>query len=76
MEWRERIAGDPKVLMGKPAIKGTRISVELIIDLLANGWSHEEILRNYPHVSAEDIAACLHYANDMVKDTKEYPVNI
>lgn len=66
MEWRERIAGDPKVLMGKPVIKGTRISVELIIDLLANGWSHGEILRNYPHVSAED----------MVKDIKEYPVTI
>jgi len=76
MEWRERIAGDPKVLMGKPVIKGTRISVELIIDLIANGWSHEEILRNYPHVSAEDIAACLHYAQDVVKDIKEYPVNI
>ncbi|MDP6454242.1 MAG: DUF433 domain-containing protein [SAR202 cluster bacterium] len=76
MEWRERIAGDPKVLMGKPVIKGTRISVELIIDLLANGWSHEEILRNYPHLTSDDIAACLHYAHDVVKDIKEYPVNI
>jgi len=46
------------------------------MDLLANGWSHGKIIRNYPHVSAEDIAACLHYANDVVKDIMEYPVNI
>ena len=76
MEWRDRIEANPKVLVGKPVIKGTRISVELIIDLLANGWSHERILRNYPHLSSDDIAACLHYAHDVVKDIKEYPVNI
>ena len=46
------------------------------MDLLANGWSHGKIIRNYPHASAEDIAACLHYANDVVKDIMEYPVNI
>ncbi|MCH8207961.1 MAG: DUF433 domain-containing protein [Nitrospinae bacterium] len=71
MDWRERIVGDQKVLAGKPVIKGTRISVELVIDLLANGWTREQILRNYPHLSAEDIAACLHYAHDVVKDIKE-----
>jgi len=48
MNWQERIVADPKVLAGKPAIKGTRLAVEFILDLLAEGWSEAEILQNYP----------------------------
>lgn len=48
--------------MGKPVIKGTRLAVEFIVELLAEGWSDEEILRNYPGITKEDIRACLAYA--------------
>jgi len=59
MDWKERIAVDPKILVGKPVIKGTRLAVEFIVDLLAQGWQESEIMRNYPGITHEDIAACL-----------------
>lgn len=59
MNWRERIVVDPDVLVGKPMIKGTRISVEMVIDLLARGYSKEQILNQYDYITAEDIQACL-----------------
>ena len=74
MDWRERIAADPKVMVGKSVIKGTRITVEFIIQLLGNGWSIGEILEEYPHVTEEDIRACLYYAHDIVKMVREYPL--
>jgi uncharacterized protein (DUF433 family) len=63
MDWRERIVLDPKVLTGKPVIKGTRLAVEFVVKLLADGWSEEEILRNYPGLTREDMKACLQYVN-------------
>jgi uncharacterized protein (DUF433 family) len=62
MEWRERIVIDPGVLVGKPIVRGTRLAVEFIIDLLAQGWTGDEILRNYPGLTQEDIQTCLAYA--------------
>lgn len=62
MNWKERITADPQVLVGKPVIKGTRLAVEFIIDLLAQGWTEAEIFRNYPGITHEDIRACLAYA--------------
>jgi len=62
MDWHERIASDPDILLGKPTIKGTRISVELILGWLANGWTHERILGAYPQLSQEDILAALAFA--------------
>ena len=59
MIWQDRIVIDPAILAGKPVIKGTRLAVEFIIDLLAQGWSEPEILRNYPGLTSEDIQACL-----------------
>jgi len=67
MDWRERIVVDPNVLVGKPVIKGTRIAVEFVIDLLGRGWTTEEILREYNHLTAEDIRACLAYASEILK---------
>lgn len=58
----ERITANPKVLGGKPIIRGTRISVEFVLDLLASDVSENEILEDYPHLSKEDIQACLKYA--------------
>jgi uncharacterized protein (DUF433 family) len=72
MDWQTRIALDPNILVGKPIIKGTRLAVEFVIDLLAQGWSIEEILRNYPGITPEDIQACLSYASATLKAEKVY----
>ncbi|MBM4053193.1 MAG: DUF433 domain-containing protein [Planctomycetes bacterium] len=58
----EKITVNPKILGGKPIIKGTRITVEFILELLASDVSEEEILKDYPHLTQEDIQACLRYA--------------
>lgn len=68
-----RIVLDPSVLAGKPVVSGTRLSVEFIIGLLADGWSEPDILRNYPGLTQQDIAACLAYAWDVLRAEKVYP---
>jgi len=74
MEWQQRIVLDPDILAGKPIVKGTRLAVELIIDLLASEWSEEEILRNYPGLTHDDIVACLRYASALLQAEKIYPI--
>jgi uncharacterized protein (DUF433 family) len=76
MNWQSRITINPNVLVGKPTIKGTRLSVELIIDLLAQGWSTDEILRNYPGILIEDIQACLSYASESLQSEKVYAIPV
>lgn len=73
MDWQSRIVVDPKILAGKPVIRGTRISVELVVDL-ASGWSHEKILESYPHISERDIRACLAYARELLREEQVYPL--
>ncbi|TNF42811.1 MAG: DUF433 domain-containing protein [Cytophagales bacterium] len=68
MEWKDRIVSDKNVLLGKPIIKGTRISVEFILERLADGWSESKILESYPHLKKEDLQAVFSYLNDFVKD--------
>jgi uncharacterized protein (DUF433 family) len=74
MDRNERIVVDPKILVGKPLIRGTRISVEFIVDLLAAGWSHGQILESYPHISEDDIRACLAYAGELLREEHVYPL--
>ena len=62
-----RISIDPKVCSGKPVIRNTRIAVEFVIDLLGRGWTPEQVLKEYEHLRAEDIQACLVYASEMLK---------
>ena len=57
---------------GKPIIKGTRITVESILELLANGWSYEEILENYPQLKKEDILEAIKYAVNVLKEERIY----
>jgi uncharacterized protein (DUF433 family) len=76
MDWRGRIVVDPKILTGKPVIKGTRLAVEFILELLAEGWSHEQIAHNYPALTVEDILAALHYAADVLKRERVYPLAV
>ena len=72
MTSRDRIAVDPGVLVGKPVIKGTRIAVEFVIDLMARGWTAEQILREYDHLTPEDVRACLSYAGELVESERAY----
>ncbi len=74
MNWQDRIVIDPNVLVGKPVIKGTRISVEFVVDLLGRGWTVEQILKEYDHLKREDIQACLAYAGEMLKSERVYLV--
>jgi uncharacterized protein (DUF433 family) len=67
------IALDPQILSGKPVIAGTRLSVEFVIGLLAEGWSEEEILANYPGLTHDHILACLAYARDALSSEKVFP---
>ena len=76
MDWQDRITVDPEVLAGKPIVRGTRLSVEFLIDLLAADWSEDEILRNYPNLSHEDLLACLRYAGETLKAEKVYPLPV
>lgn len=68
-----RISLSSDVLEGKPVIRGTRLSVEFIIGLLADGWRESDILTNYPDVSHDDVIACLAYARDALSAEKVYP---
>jgi len=72
--WKDKITVDPNILAGKPIIKGTRIAVEFILDLLANDWTIENILENYPQLKKEDITAVLKYATEILKEKKVYPL--
>lgn len=72
MTWQDRITIDPDVLVGKPIIKGTRISVEFVIDVLGRGWTTADVLREYDHLKLEDIQACLAYASEVLKSEKVY----
>jgi uncharacterized protein (DUF433 family) len=74
MTWQDRVTIDPKVLTGKPVIKGTRLAVEFIVDLLAQGWTDQEIIDNYPGVTRDDIRACLQYASEVLKSERVFPV--
>jgi uncharacterized protein (DUF433 family) len=67
-DWRERITSDPEVLMGKPCVKGTRLSVELLLGWLASGWTHEQLIEAYPQLAREDILAALAFARDLMRD--------
>jgi uncharacterized protein (DUF433 family) len=68
-----RITLDPKVLVGKPVIRGTRLAVEFVIGLMADGWSEADILANYPGITHDDVIACLAYARDTLNSEKVFP---
>ena len=68
MKWQDYIISDNKILLGKPVIKGTRISVEHLIDLLAQGWSENDILENYPRLTKKSLKALFAYVQECMKD--------
>jgi len=74
MNWTERIEVDSRRLAGKPVVRGTRIPVELVIGMLADGWDEPRIIAEYPPLVPEDVRACLHYAAAMLRDEKRFPL--
>ena len=71
MNWQDYINADPQVLVGKPVIKGTRLSVEFMLGLIAQGWPEAEILRNY-RIGPEQLRACVAYAQERVSEEKVF----
>ena len=74
MALSDRIVVNPEVMAGKPVVRGTRLAVEFVLELLAAGQSESEILANYPGLTREDILACLSYASYLAHEYKAYPV--
>ena len=70
----DRITINSDVLAGKPIVRGTRISVEFVVGLLAQGWTVEDVLKEYDHLTLQDVQACLAYAHQLLSDEKLYPV--
>jgi uncharacterized protein (DUF433 family) len=70
MDWRGHIVADPDILGGKPTFKGTRISVALMLRWLASGWTHEQLIENYPHLTRDNILAALAFAAELIEDQR------
>ena len=75
-ELLERIVVNPEIMGGKPVVKGTRITVEQVLKLLAQGLSLKEIVKDYPHLTREDVAAVLLYAAKVAGEEEVYPITI
>jgi uncharacterized protein (DUF433 family) len=72
----KRIVVNPKIMRGKPLVKGTRITVEQVLKLLAQGLSTKEILKDYPHLTKDDITAVLLYAAKVASEEEVYPITV
>ena len=75
MSFEDYIVVDPDVLLGKPIVKGTRLSVEFLVGLLAEGWSESDVLRSYPGLTVEELRACLAYAAHVLAAERVYPLH-
>ena len=76
MDSPERIILDPAVLAGKAVVRGTRLSVEFVVGLLAQGWSFEQVLANYPRLTRDDVLACLEYARILLEAERVHPLPV
>ena len=75
MNWRDRIEVNPDVLAGKPVVGGTRLAVELILELLAAGETESALLADYPRLTREDLLACLAYASHLAHEFRAWPLS-
>lgn len=70
MKYKERIVTNPQILHGKPVIKGTRIPIYTVLNLMANGLDAKEVFREYPDLTEEDVLACLEYASHLAEEER------
>tara|TARA_Y100000590_G_C15219143_1_gene825538 strand:- start:290 stop:523 length:234 start_codon:yes stop_codon:yes gene_type:complete len=75
VNWNEHIVSDPKILFGKPVIKGTRIPVDLILEKLANGETFESLLTDYPKLTKEKLYACLAFASKLTNMSQSFEIS-
>lgn len=75
MKWQDYIVSDKQVLLGKPTIKGTRLSVELILELLESGWNEKQILDAYPALTQDSIRAVFAYLKDGLQQELYFPIS-
>lgn len=75
MEWEKYIHSNPEIMLGKPVVKGTRLTVSFILDLLGNGWSKEQILENYPQLTPDDLQTIFAYAAECLKEELYYELS-
>ena len=73
-KWEDNIEANPNILYGKPVIKGTRISVELLLEKMSNGQNFQEIIQNYPDLKEDDLFACLAYATSLLRNETTIPL--
>jgi uncharacterized protein (DUF433 family) len=76
MEWREYIHADPAILTGKPVVRGTRLSVEFLLELFASGWTHQQVLESYPQLTPEALRAVFRFAADAMREESFYAVPV
>jgi uncharacterized protein (DUF433 family) len=74
MDWQAHIVSDSKIMVGKPVVKGTRLTVEHLMERLANGWTEGDLLESYPGLTHEDLQACFAYVAETLKDVRIYPI--
>ncbi|MBD2006692.1 MULTISPECIES: DUF433 domain-containing protein [Cyanophyceae] len=72
MDWREYIHSDSKILLGKPVVKGTRLSVEFLLGLFAVGWTEQQVLENYPSLTPESLRAVFAFAAECMREESLY----
>lgn len=75
MDWRDYIHSDPEILSGKPIIKGSRLSVDFLLDLLANGWSEEQLFDSYPSLTRDSLRAVFAFAAEHVREERAFESN-
>lgn len=74
MDWRQYIYSDPEILVGKPVVKGTRLSIEFLLNLFANGWTQEQVLENYPTLTVESLHAVFAFTAECMREEVLYTV--
>ena len=74
IDWRQFIHSDPEVLLGKPVVKGTRLAVEFILGLFAEGWTQKQVIENYPNLTEESLRAVFAFARECMKEEALYPI--
>ncbi|WP_339376227.1 DUF433 domain-containing protein [Calothrix sp. NIES-2098] len=72
MDWRQYIHSDPKILLGKPTVKGTRLSVEFLLGLFAAGWTEQQVLENYPTLTKEALRAVFAFTAECMREESLY----
>ena len=74
IDWGKYIHSDPDILVGKPVVRGTRLSVEFILGLFAAGWTEQQVLENYPTLTKESLRAVFAFATDCMREESLYPI--